>query len=232
LQKFEISSLEASLFIIFKILQNNFKDFKMLVTVFSGDFRSKDENDIFNQFSECKLEEIEEITPIILEKIKHIFIMNCSYFLNQALKDEPLFPLFRAIIENVKEFNYKLLTLNIEVFLEILKEKRYEILKFLIEKKEIKLLISDEKEITNLLFQNNYNDINKSKSFKKLLGNNVKINLELVVLYYISESPDHYIVKLFIIITNFLRISLNIKATPFRNHLKQRTLQRTPPNLY
>ena len=195
LQKFEISSLEASLFVILKVLQNNFKDFKVLVSAFAGVFNPKDEINTNDHFNDMRLEDIDEITPLVVEKIKHIFIINCSEYLNKALNDETLFPLFRAIVDHIKEFNFKLLNLNIEVFLAVLKEKKYEILKFLIEKKEIRLLISDEKEISNLLLQNNYNDINKTKSFKKLLGNNVKIDLQLAVLYYVSEVPDHYIVK-------------------------------------
>ena len=195
LKKFEFSSIEYSLFIILKILTNNLMDVKVLIKFFAQKVSEKENFGIMNQLLEFKIEEINEISPLILEKIKHTFILNCSFYLNKSLKEEALFPLFKKVMDNLKEFNYELFTLNIEIFLQILKEKKYEMLKFLIEKKSIRLLINDEKEVNLMLKPNNYNEINKSKTFKKMLINNIKIDLQLVILFYISESSDHYIVK-------------------------------------
>lgn len=198
LGKFEISELEAHLFLILKALQGNFPDFQVLLTAFDEFFSEGEPGQDpcrKTPFLDCNLAEITEITPIFAEKIKHIFVINCSYFLNHSLNDETLFPLFRVIIEGIKEFNYGLLELNVDVFLSVLREKKYDILKFLIEKREIRLSIPDDREIATLLPPNNYNDINKSKSFKKTLANHAKIDLQLVALYYISENPEHYIVK-------------------------------------
>lgn len=194
LLKFPFSTIEYNLFLIIKIFFNQIHDIKVLCGIFSDNLQSQKENiEIINCLLECKILENEttnQITPLILEKIKHFFILNCSIYLNQSLREEALFPVFRKIMEYIKDFNYDLLSVNLDTFLQILKEKKYEILKFIIDKKKIRLVLSE-----NVLLSNNYNDINKTKSFKKSLINNMKIDLEVVILYYISESSDHYIVK-------------------------------------
>ncbi len=196
LQKFEFSPLEYSLFLILKSLTNYIHDIKVLFSILKEHPVENEPNSkIMLLLLDSKFEEINEINPLIIEKIKNIFILDCSLFLNFCLKEEALFPLFRKIMEYFKDFNYELFELKIEIFLMILKEKRYEMLKFLIEKKEIRLEIPDEKEININLLPKNYNDVNKSNTFKKCLTNNAKIGLQMVVLYYISESHDHYIVK-------------------------------------
>lgn len=203
LEKFHLSSFEGSLFFIFKIFANQLKDAKVLSEFFSNLLESINDDsntEILKQLMECKITEIEELTPLILEQIKHIFILNCSLYLNASLKDDALFPLFSNILGSLKDFNYELLKIGFDVFAPVLKEKKYEILKFLIEGKKITLSISDDKEINSFLTQNNYNEINKSKTFKKILTNNMRIDLQMVILYYLSEIPDHYIVKYFFII--------------------------------
>ena len=196
LQKFEFSSLEYSLFLILKSFTNHIHDIKVLFSLLKEPpIESEPNHGIRVLLLDSKIEEINEISPLIIEKIKHIFILDCSLFLNYCLKEEALFPLFRKIMEYFKDFNYEFFVMKIEIFLQILKEKKYEMLKFLIDKKEIRLEISDEKEINSNLLPKNYNDVNKSKTFKNCLANNAKIGLQMVVLYYISESHDHYIVK-------------------------------------
>lgn len=199
LDRFHLTKTQGSLFFIFKVLMNQLSDAKILSEyIIHSPIINKDENfDILKLLNDCKIFEINELSPLLLENIKHIFVVNCSFYLNESFKDDSLFPLFIKIMESFKDFNYDLFSLKFDVFMRVLKEKKYEILKFLIEKKNIHLLLNDEKEINNFLSQNSYNEINKSLTFKKSLQNNMTINIKLVILFYLSEISDNYIIKLF-----------------------------------